>query len=844
MIANQNSTVKDIDTSEAFVSDSAQAYEADDQRVHKIEDSYIAPTSSVITKQNPYLMTETFLSSSDMFKNPVVVDTISWVADNTPGQIIATFQIPEVFTTIQNFQRAQLSLYAYFKMSPRLRFQLNSTKFHQGRIICFYDPFDAMAPTSFKQATIYAATGQPNVLLDASLSNTGELSIPFEHLVSYLTTNSASTYPPMGTVNVMVLNQLKTTGGTNNVTIQVLLSCDDVELHLPIAPHTPTVTFEAQSGKIKEVMAGATSALTSGISAFGSMASGNFGKAFQSGGKAIGSIGTVLSAFDLDKPTRVDPTSANCLSTYSALTHMVGPDDSTRLDTVQVGGYYDHPLYSSAPPSETKIIEIIKTKMLAQVFNWSTTQVPGTVLVQIPIYPRYANTSSVTIAGNDYQQMNPTFLSYLATFFRYWRGSISYRMDFISTQFHTGRLAVIFIPNNDLEIPDNLSLLTNYPTRILDVHEQKSFDFAAPFVSATPRKEVFLQEAHLVPGTSLSDLNITGFFQIVVYTQLTAPSTVADNIDVNIYVGAGEDFELDVPIGAPGFCFRPPPTSTLIEEDEEELFEAQSATDPVPLRSEDRFTNNFSGKQTSLVSPLNSFNNQVVDVRDLGRRFCYLQTGVMTFAGVNTQPTPWAGGPAPVPDGYYAFTGLAVTPLARVDNEFPSLTTTETRAVVWSDIVSRLYALWSGSIRYKIIIPATRNQGVILGARVTPSFVTYDSQHAAPLAPVELTSFPVHITNTAQNVTMDIEIPYMSPYNQLLVTSPYPDGVDQHGPPQLCSPTALLISARASDVTTLPGGSGGGTAFFNAKFLVAMGDDFALSFLVAPPDLYYYPEQD
>lgn len=842
MIANQNSTVKDIDTSEAFVSDSAQAYEADDQRVHKIEDSHIAPTSSVITKQNPYLMTETFLSSSDMFKNPVVVDTISWPAASEPGLIIATFQIPEIFTTIQNFQRAQLSLYAYFKMSPRLRFQLNSTKFHQGRIICFYDPFDNMSPTSFKQATIYAATGQPNVLLDASLSNTGELAIPFEHLVSYLTTNSTSIYPPMGTVNVMVLNQLKTTGGTNNVTIQVLLSCDDVELHLPIAPHEPTVTFEAQSGKIKEVMAGATSALTSGISAFGSMASGNFGKAFQAGGKAIGSIGTVLSAFDLDKPTRVDPTSANCLSTYSALTHMVGPDDSTRLDTVQVGGYYDHPLYSSSPPSETKIIEIIKTKMLAQVLNWTTAQVPGTVLVQIPIYPRYANVNTVTIADNEYQQMNPTFLSYLATFFRYWRGSISYRMDFISTQFHTGRLAVVFIPNNDNNIPEALNLLTNYPTRILDVHEQKSFDFTAPFVSATPRKEVFIQESKLVSGTSLSDLNIVGYYQIVVYTQLTAPTTVADNIDINIYVGAGEDFELDVPIGAPGHCFRPPPTSSL--EEDEELFEAQSATDPVPLRSEDRFSNNFSGKQTSLVAPLNSFNNQVVDVRDLGRRFCYVETRNMTFAGVNTQPTPWAGGPATVPDGYYATTSIGVSPMARLDDEVITLTTTENRAVVWSDIVTRLYALWSGSIRYKIVIPATRNQGVILGARVFPSVSTYDPQNADPLAPVELTSFPSHITNTAQNVTMDVEVPYMSPFNQLLPTSPFPGGIDAGAPFTLCSPTALQISMRASDVTTLPGGSGGGTAFFNAKFLVAMGDDFTLSFLVAPPDLYYYPALD
>jgi hypothetical protein len=532
LIANTTNTTNDIDTSEAFVSDESQAYSASDQRVHKVEDSHIISTTSVITRQNPHLMNESFLSSTDMLKNPIVVDTVSWVTANTPGTIIATFQLPEIFTTVATFHKIQLSVYTYLKMSPHLRFQLNSTKFHQGRLICYYDPFDTMDPLSFKQPSIYAATGQPNVLLDASLSNTGELKIPFEHLLSYLTTNSVSNMPAMGTVNVMVLNTLQTTGATNNVTLQVLLSCDDVELHLPIAPHTPLLTigevpFEAQSGKIKEIVAGATTALTSGLSAFGSMCTGKFGKSFQEGGKALGGVGQVLSAFDLDKPTRVDPTSGNCLSTYSALTHMVGPDDSVRLDTNQVGGYYDHPLYSSAPSAETKIIEIVKTKMLAQVLNWTTTQVPGTILATIPIHPRYANIVPVVIGGQTFQQMNPTFLSYLSTFFRYWRGSLSYRFDFISTSFHTGRLALIFMPNVDLAFPATLNLQTNYPTHVLDLHEQKSFDYSIPYVSTTPRKEMFFPEVYTAPDTHVVDENVIGYIRVIVYTQLTAPTTVA-----------------------------------------------------------------------------------------------------------------------------------------------------------------------------------------------------------------------------------------------------------------------------------------------------------------------------
>lgn len=833
--------------------ESVQAYQANDQRVHKVEDAHIVPASSVISRQNPYLMNETPFTAADMLRNPVVVETLSWAVAQTPGTTVGSFLIPDIFTTYSNYHKMQLDIFAFAKMSPRLRFQLNSTKFHQGRVICFYDPFDTMQANTFKNASLQAASGQPNVLLDASLSNTGELLIPFEHIVSYLTTNSSTTFPSMGTVYVMVLNQLQTNASTT-VTIRVMLSCDDIELHLPIAPHDADLTLVSSFGDaFSTVFKGGKRILTEAVGAAANITTGNFGKAFNNAGRAVGALGDTLEAFNLDKPTRVDPSEANCLSVVGDPAHMVGVDDSHRLDTVQVAGYYDRSYYSPAPPAEMKISEIIKTKMLTQIYNWTTAQAPGTVIAKIPITPRYGPSNAVTINGKVFQQSTPTFVGYFATFFRYWRGTLSYRLDFVSTQFHTGRLAIVFIPNNDNAIPADLTLLSNYPMQICDLHEQKSFDFSSPFVSSTARKLVFIGEAFTNPDAHRSDENTVGWFYLVVYNQLVAASNVANNIDFNVYIGAGDDFELDVPTGSPFHCFAPPPTSSLqappSDDDEfEEITEESHELslnmneDSVPLRSEDRASSSHLGKGTSEVKFLNSFNSQVKDVRDLGRRYCYDSSVNLIFAANTYSNLPW-NGPAPVAgdDGFIADFSFGVTPLSRLSPLSVRNPAAEMRTLVWSDIVSRLYACWSGSIRYKFVFPATRTQGLLVQTIAEPNILDYGLSSASAHGVGEWSSFPYYLTNTAQNASVNVEVPFWTEYNQLLTTDPFPGDVEDSSS-AYTSPTQLALTIQTWDTSEFPTNAGG-DHFIPVKVYKALGDDFSYSFLVAPPNLYYYAAQ-
>jgi len=782
-------------------------------------------------------MNEVPFTAADMLRNPLVIETVSWPVASAPGTTLITFQIPEIFVAYNNYHKQQLGIFAFAKMSPRLIFQLNSTKFHQGRAIAFYDPFDVMgSPLGFKPSSIYNATGQPNVLLDASLSNSGEIKIPFEHLVSYLPTNSSDPYPPMGTVGLMVLNQLKSTA-SDNVTIRVLLMCDDIELHVPIAPHDPLLTAEFRSKIVDEAVNVGKSALGTASN----FATGNFGASAQSASTAFKSVSNILKEFNLDKPTEVVP-QVSTMSAVGDVTNMIGCDSSVRLDSQQVAGYYDNQYYSTMPAEEMEIKHVIRTKMLAQVLNWTSAQPPGTVLAQIPIHPRYAHTVPVTKQTQVYQEISPTFLSYMATFFRFWRGSIAYRLDFISTQFHTGRLAVVFVPSDDVAVPTgDLNLLSNYPMEVFDLHEQKSFDFSSPFASTTARKLIFYPEAYLVPQDHIDDTNIIGYYYIVVYNALVSPETVAANIDINLYIGAGEDFELDVPIGSPFHSFMPPVTEPVIDG-----AEFRSMVDPLPLRSEDRSGGPMHGKGTQLIENLNSFSNQVKDVRDLARRFCYMQTAQLAFAPTTTPDVPWSlqtDAPVPVTDGFAARFIVPVSPGIRVSPTNNYTTLFESRTLNFADIVSKLYTFWSGSMRYKFITPNTRNIGCVASLKYAvcadglgyPAFLD-----DLGLDPLTVTSFPTYVTNTSQNLNMNVECPYFTEYNQLLTSDPFPAGTEVRSS-RFTQPNYLQFAAKTYDTSVFPGGTA--APVLNVKVMSAIGDDFVFSFLVAPPNLYYFLPQ-
>jgi hypothetical protein len=113
-----------------------------------------------------------------------------------------------------------------------------------------------------------------------------------------------------------------------------------------------------------------------------------------------------------------------------------------------------------------------------------------------------------------------------------------FKMKLVKTEFHSGRLLVVFNVAEFL-LGNAVATLDNSPyahRHIIDIREANEFTFSFPFVSSAPYK------------TTLNfNTSAVGYFGVYVLDALVAPSTVSQSVSIILEKCAGPDFELAVP---------------------------------------------------------------------------------------------------------------------------------------------------------------------------------------------------------------------------------------------------------------------------------------------------------
>jgi hypothetical protein len=138
-----------------------------------------------------------------------------------------------------------------------------------------------------------------------------------------------------------------------------------------------------------------------------------------------------------------------------------------------------------------------------------------------------------------------SWLSYISRAFSYWSGSIDYRIQVVATQFHSGKLIASFLPG--LSSADGISLSQKVacPNLIMDLNENKEWVFSVPWNSILPWLRVAYPYWEYDP-VRFSEIAL-GFLAISVLNPLTAPSTVAPSVEINVFISGGTDFKLKGP---------------------------------------------------------------------------------------------------------------------------------------------------------------------------------------------------------------------------------------------------------------------------------------------------------
>jgi len=805
-----------------------------DERSHAIETSYISPVSPAVNRL-PNSMGETQYDVRDLLKQEIKYSSFLWTVDDAQGKELLSISIPELFNSLSTIHKLQFNTFQFYRFTPVLRVQVNTTKFNSGRLMVVWDPLSNMQPTADTSAVsarhtthLCQCSGYPNTQIDAKDSNTGFISIPFEHIISYF---SASKNPvdatlPLGTVRIMCMNKLTAPDtASNSVGVAVYVKCADIEFHVPTRPHNVSFTTTAEAGIISTI----GNTLSSGKGILNNLSTGNFS------GAASG-LGGLLKSFNLDKPAIPDAKVGNCLATVDPLAHMKGKADTPRLGATPTGGYLEEG-FSSAPSSELIINEIIQKPMFVGTFAWSADQPENTVLATIPVTPalrtlapdwKYSNTIQVTgPSGRPYSsnvwRTYPTYLNYLATMFEFWTGSVDFRFDIVSTSFHTGRLMLSFEPCAlpdpiDTSITDNA--FTNTPYQVFDLHESASTSLKCNYVSSTPRKS-----CDTYATEQPEDNSILGYLRVIVTSRLVAPEAVTQTVDVNCWLSAGEDFRFTVP-RLNNNTMLTTDVSLLTIAPAKTIAEAAVLPTESDISTRTSDPKHYPGlvRGNPLVPTVDPFGENIDTVLDLARRYCREQE--LFLSSYSTQ---FGVGNSKRIQYYEAVFPITPTP-GSTSGQLPT-TTKLMDSLHYMKMIADMYVFWSGSIRFQFIPLIDRTIPLVNYVTYVPNHVTTSltvaTEAATASEAVVNSSFPSVVWNSSQDAAMQVEVPFYSKFNQCAVQK---KGDSQGSYVDAFETGSIWYRAmrgmNTTDVNdnTLP-------LIVNSS----IGDDFKFRFLIAPP---------
>jgi hypothetical protein len=552
------------------------------------------------------------------FSRPLRIASYDWGVGNTFFQTLNPwtlfFQNPRVINRISNYKlmRAKLCV----------KFTLNGNAFHYGRIICSYNPFpdldDFTVDRLFFQQDVVAASQRPHVYLDPTNSQGGELCLPFFTYLNVLDIPNQD-WQTMGEITMHSLQALKhANGATDTITVNVFAWAEEVKFAIPtqIEPGAITPQADEYSKKPVSAIAGAVAKAAGMLANIPPIYP--FAKATELGAQAVGSIATL---FGYSKPQILDvsmyhpKTKANLAATNA-------PEDSTKM-TVDIKQELsiDPRTVGLSGDDELAINYIASRESFLTSFTWAVGTVQETLLFNMIVDPcLYAENSG---------ELHFPACCFATMPFEYWRGTMSFRFQFVCSKYHKGRVKLVYDPTGN---PSGTAEYNTAYTTIIDISDTTDFTIDCGWGQSTSyREHLPVENGPTQFGSSALTYNSisvpygNGTLAVYVVNELTVPNTTINNdIGVNVFISAGKDFEVAAPtnkfIGDLQYRTIPEAMEVLPEAGEEAPPEEHERMDSAPSKPE-TINSMALNIPTEDVANLVHFGERISSFRQLLKRY-------------------------------------------------------------------------------------------------------------------------------------------------------------------------------------------------------------------------------
>lgn len=566
-----------------------------------------------------------------------------------------------------------------------------------------------------------------------------------------------------------------------------------------------------------------------------------------------------LASTGFSKPTDVQALVPFFPIPAKGYTHVTGQDASVALAAVPDNSIGVSPGVFSTSIDEMDIGYVCKKSCYLRSDPWTTTTTGK-------IYSIFVSPGICNVSGILFQ---PSLLAFVTSMFRYWHGTMRYRISVAKTGFHTGRLRISYHPgalvSSNIYDPDNAY------SWILDLSISSEIDIEIPFVSPKPwlSCDLFSHTSAnpFGPTTSVNSLvgsnNLqfcTGVINIEVLNNLRVAGAASNTVDIITWVSSG-DIEFSVPIMSSFVPCRlgevpslllsrskrdtsPPPlpdeilADFLLNEEPEEVVndlpEAQAfqnitpASDHMTQLDGSEFSKMFDSSNAFGASRTLCMGESIHNLRELTRRFVPYAIKLGTTTNLTVSETVFD------PAWFGTLTSSLNPEVIKVFSSGGFIAGAYTNCTSPIEYISKIYRFWRGSRRYKALVGNANTgdsaiQNFANYARISDvSYVNgnveppvFNSPTSPPEDTFNINSVFSHYVDGTTNRMCEVSVPYYSDTPIQCIS----DGTNFSNADSYCIRNKVIFSSGPTATTSSK----------QVVYYMSAGDDFNFGYLIGAP---------
>lgn len=510
----------------------------------------------------------------DFLSRPVKIQEYSWTPSSQLFQVYNPwkdfFSNPDILQKINRYRNLRCSL--------KMKVLINGNSFYYGRALLSYNPFllddDVTKNRAFFIQDLVQASQKPHILLDPCSSQGGEMTLPFIWPENYLDITQTDWEDQLGRVTIHDFDVLQhANGGTDPITVSIFVWAENLMLAVPttsVAQSGSTnseldeygfpkpYVEQAKGMKKTNNMSNSDEFTSNGLISKPASAMSSAANALsmipvlapyaKATSMVATKIGQVAKIFGYSRPQVVEDTHNYVPRFMGNVCNTDSPEPLVKLSVDSKNELtIDSRVMGLGGEDELTIMSIAQRPSFWRQFDWLEAATADTLLTSMLVGPYYNQTLSVSPAT----EIHPTALAFASAPFEAWQGSIKFRFNVVCSEYHRGRLRIVYNPTTlpSGPIPYNQTYST-----IVDISESRDFEYEVkwadirafaqnPGPDTWPTLSLHDDTAPIIGGTPFDN----GTLSVYVVNELATPAVTEANVKVQVWVSAGADFAVAVP---------------------------------------------------------------------------------------------------------------------------------------------------------------------------------------------------------------------------------------------------------------------------------------------------------